>query len=810
MRNLLQLLVLMISFYFFFGNKTVAQSIQGDSLIWQTTQLGFDTIALPTSGVYNIGNIDYTDQITYLSIKVIGANDTTRIPAIYDNDTIGYMVFDIIDSIWIFNLMPPVNILVGTNDVLLTFKDTALIPNTLTLTVRFITTDFILPSPDFLIWSTSDLGFDTINNPTAGIYDLGNIYYTDTINYLRLLINDYDLDTNDIVTTGSIISTVHYNSGEWIFQTIPHTYNVGQNNIFVKFQDFSGNDTTITIRFNILDTIFPVADTLKWTTTATGLHTVLPTNGIYNLASINESDQLTNLSIKINDFDIDTNAVTTSGTFALTFHNNGLNWVASNIPNPLPVGNDTLIAVFKDNSGNDTTLKIIFSIIDNVIPKGGRLIWETSNLGKDTINTPVSNVYNLGNICITDIFVSFNLKINESNIDTNKVPLILNVTPVDTIGWMNYNLANNDWICNITNDFPSFTSGQHNITAKFWDKATPTAHNVNLTIRFTTGTMPTVNLGKDSIICSDISITLNAGSGTGKAYLWSTGATTATFIANYANLGLGVHTIYVTVTQNGCSAEDSVKITIKQKPTVNVTPLTATVCSGTPVTLVASGATTYTWNNGAVYHGIGDTAIVTPNSTTTATISYTVTGTTNGCSSTKNSNITVKPTPNVGLGLDFSIPVDNNIYFGLTSGYNYLWSNGNTTSSLYIQGVDLIVGDTIIWVKATDPSNNCFKYDTIVITVTHKLAINNNSANDFVKIYPNPTSGIINLEIENLNNNSISVEIFDILGNKVYYKNFENYINFVESIDLSSQSKGIYLVKININGTEKINKLILY
>ncbi len=72
-------------------------------------------------------------------------------------------------------------------------------------------------------------------------------------------------------------------------------------------------------------------------------------------------------------------------------------------------------------------------------------------------------------------------------------------------------------------------------------------------------------------------------------------------------------------------------------PTVTANATATSICSGDPVTLTGSGATSYVWDN-----GVTDGVAFNPTSTT----NYTVTGTdANGCTNTDNITVTVNPTP---------------------------------------------------------------------------------------------------------------------------------------------------------------------
>ena len=74
-------------------------------------------------------------------------------------------------------------------------------------------------------------------------------------------------------------------------------------------------------------------------------------------------------------------------------------------------------------------------------------------------------------------------------------------------------------------------------------------------------------------------------------------------------------------------------------------------------------------------------------------------------------------------------------------------------------------------------------------------------------IYPNPVSSIINIRVNNkisfTENDSIT--LFNILGKSVYKQNIESQNT---SIDLSTYSKGIYLLHSEINGISQTFKVV--
>jgi hypothetical protein len=126
--------------------------------------------------------------------------------------------------------------------------------------------------------------------------------------------------------------------------------------------------------------------------------------------------------------------------------------------------------------------------------------------------------------------------------------------------------------------------------------------------------------------------TLN-GSGA-STYTWQPGS----LVGSNVNVNPNLSTTYTVTGKSaaGCVSTKTVLVTAVNKPFVNAAASSATTCAGVGVQLFATGATSYLWNPGAL---AGANVTVAPTSNTT----YTVTGTTNGCSDSKMVTITVSP-----------------------------------------------------------------------------------------------------------------------------------------------------------------------
>jgi len=222
----------------------------------------------------------------------------------------------------------------------------------------------------------------------------------------------------------------------------------------------------------------------------------------------------------------------------------------------------------------------------------------------------------------------------------------------------------------------------------------------------TVNPIPIVNAGPDVIICNLESTTLTATGATN--YVWSPGGTTTSSIT----VTPSTTTSYtVTGTSLGCSANDIVIVTVAPNPLIDAGP-NVSICEGSPVTLTATGGTSYNWDNGL---GIGNNFTVTPSSTTT----YSLTGTNaSGCVGNDNITITVNPIPNVVAGPDQTICSNTAVSVNATGASTYTWDNAVS------QGVVFTPSITNIYTVTGTSSAGCTASSSLTITVNPVPVIN--------------------------------------------------------------------------------------
>ena len=88
------------------------------------------------------------------------------------------------------------------------------------------------------------------------------------------------------------------------------------------------------------------------------------------------------------------------------------------------------------------------------------------------------------------------------------------------------------------------------------------------------------------------------------------------------------------------------------------------------------------------------------------------------------------------------------------------------------------------------------------------LAIENKieHESDF-NVYPNPTTGVINFNIENNSNNTYTIQLIDIYGKTI----IATQSSISNSIDASNLSNGLYIIRFTNNVSNKsiLKKVII-
>jgi hypothetical protein len=372
-----------------------------------------------------------------------------------------------------------------------------------------------------------------------------------------------------------------------------------------------------------------------------------------------------------------------------------------------------------------------------------------------------------------------------------------------------------------------------------------------------------VSLANDTAVCKGVSVTVDAGSGY-TTYLWNTGDTGPSLTVDAA----GTYTVVVS-NSFGCTATDSMKLSINALPIVNLGNDTI-ICLGSTYTLDAgTSGNSYIWNIGA----------------NTQTISVANAGTyfvnvknSNNCAAADSIKIgTSSAYVWAGNDIAFCDGLTDTLRASSDKNVTYLWSNGATTEWIAPKtgGTYAVTSTNMYGCKATDsavatvypkpdptfnytfngskmtftptntggskyvwdfgdgnfstsktpnyiyPSQGNFK---VLLTITSvngcvdtlsKIVVINGvedilTRQNKLSVYPNPFADEAMINYELLKNSNVKAELFDLSGKSitVLHSGSQSAGTQQVKVDGSSLAAGTYMLRITIDGTAQTMRLI--
>ena len=118
------------------------------------------------------------------------------------------------------------------------------------------------------------------------------------------------------------------------------------------------------------------------------------------------------------------------------------------------------------------------------------------------------------------------------------------------------------------------------------------------------------------------------------------------------------------------------------------------------------------------------------------------------------------------------------------------------------------------------------KTDTLLLEICQKSALENyplikqkdllNSAselklNNIIKVYPNPTSDFVNINLKIAQSANVNIVVSNIMGQNVFVKDYGKLMsgNNMITINTSGLPAGIYLITVNAGSNKSIEKLVV-
>lgn len=104
-------------------------------------------------------------------------------------------------------------------------------------------------------------------------------------------------------------------------------------------------------------------------------------------------------------------------------------------------------------------------------------------------------------------------------------------------------------------------------------------------------------------------------------------------------------------------------------------------------------------------------------------------------------------------------------------------------------------------------ANGCINSNSLFVAM---VGIESVSGNETILVYPNPVSDVLNIELKNLHDEDVAIEISNAIG-QVIFSSWRGHLSgdYIKSIPLNANPKGVYFLHLKMNGQLLREKFIL-
>lgn len=346
------------------------------------------------------------------------------------------------------------------------------------------------------------------------------------------------------------------------------------------------------------------------------------------------------------------------------------------------------------------------------------------------------------------------------------------------------------------------TGGTYTVTITDANNCTAASNSVQITQN--NPVVPVIQAGSSTTFCTGGQVVISVQNpGNYASFVWSTGSTTDTVVIG----STGSYTV-TTTDNNTCTAASNVittNVSNSPTPTISANGPVA-FCGGDSVVLSSTSGDTYLWSNGATTQTI----------TVTASGTYSV-STTNSdpCNGVGNSNsivVTVTPIPVA----NFTQAASGNSYtiaFTSTSTGNptaYNWSFGDGQTSTSQNPTHTYAANGTYTVTLSASNGNCSDDHTMTITITGVGIEELPKTIEGIRLFPNPNSGTVKLEINSTNNAQAEVSIADMTG-RIVMQSIENLTtgNNLFTLNTTEFANGMYFINVKSGSESKSLRMVV-
>jgi PKD repeat protein len=205
------------------------------------------------------------------------------------------------------------------------------------------------------------------------------------------------------------------------------------------------------------------------------------------------------------------------------------------------------------------------------------------------------------------------------------------------------------------------------------------------------------------------------------------------------------------------------------------------------------------------------------------------------CFKTSVSNVNVSTVPCTANTNFTAVPTSTPHHWNVIPAYPWNfsnavwnWGDGSTSNNLYSSHTYSATGFYTLCLTATvscgTSSSTCNSYylyksssSAAMIQVNvippNSIATSvNNQESDITlySVYPNPTSGELNVKVESATPSSVTIRIYNLIGNEVYSSFFDiSKEELNKTINLKHLSDGVYFVKLASGDKVHVHKLVI-
>ena len=330
-------------------------------------------------------------------------------------------------------------------------------------------------------------------------------------------------------------------------------------------------------------------------------------------------------------------------------------------------------------------------------------------------------------------------------------------------------------------------TGSFTVTVTFANGSSATSSATTVTVN----TLPaaTVTANGTTTFCQGDSVILTSSAGT--SYLWNNGATTRSITVKTA----GSYSVKVTNANNCSATSAATAVTVNTFPSATISASgSTTFCQGDSVILTSSAGVSYLWNNGKTTRSI----------TVKTAGSYSVKVTNgNNCSSTSASiSVTIRTPLN-----NLIITLRNDTLFAPYASPAKWYNTGNSTS--IGNGLFYKCSQTANYYVTGLDTNGCIATSNTLFVNCNLTGIRQNTFEEQIQIYPNPTKKLLNISGSGIENGRYSITLLNLTGQILLQEDITISNRQIEkTISIEDLANDIYFMSVETENAVIIRKVI--